>query len=635
MPTDVEQNPLVVKSGQGVTILSFAAEPVLTKRALDEVEQRCVYLTSTGGRETLTLNVHGVKRLSASCLSRLIALNCRIEAAGKKMVLCGLGPQIEATLEAAGVGTSLLIRSASSRVSEGNEPVPECRSRCPARAAVSGKKDAVVILHDPRPVWAERTAARLARELDDHNVIHASEFAELKDLCNSHPDAVAVLPLVYRPGDVSGKTVSRDIERGFVVERLPADVCHQRLVVYGDGRHLSSASCCRAIEAGVTRILDENSADFGSELREGVRELLEERERDLAGCAELIRRFAERRVVGQSPAIMDVFRRAARVAEFPEVPVIVSGETGTGKQYVAEAIHAMDQRRRNGPCHTVNCSAINRELAESELFGHVKGAFTGSEEDRAGKFRSANGGTLILDEIGDLHIELQPKLLRVLQEGRVSPVGADREYPIDVRVIAVTNRDLEKRVADGHFRADLFARLNGFSIEIPPLRERPEDIEIQAVYLLSRYRAVSRGLVIGFSGATMEALFEFPWPGNTRQLENMVRETLINSPKGWLVEIEELPRWFIETLANQASPRRTRESGKVEKLQRVRIASSQSGAARESMEEGLSLKQAIRRFERQFIEAVLEKNGGSRTRTAAALGISRRALSEKLRKYRQ
>ncbi len=265
--------------------------------------------------------------------------------------------------------------------------------------------------------------------------------------------------------------------------------------------------------------------------------------------------FAGHGLLAASAAMRDVFRRAVKASHFSDLPVLILGETGTGKQRLAEAIHALDPRRGDKPFVTINCGALSKTLAESDLFGHVRGAFSGAAGERKGLFRAANGGTLMLDEVGELDLDLQPKLLRVLQERRLLPVGEDYEHPIDVRVIAATNRPLEAMVAQGRFREDLFQRLNVFRVQLPALRERPEDVELQAHHFLAQYQVGRAARVTGFGSRVMEALRSLPWEGNTRQLENVIRETLAHHDgASTTLELTDLPRWVFEKIAASPPP---------------------------------------------------------------------------------
>ena len=304
-------------------------------------------------------------------------------------------------------------------------------------------------------------------------------------------------------------------------------------------------------------------------------------------------------IVGTSPAIraaLDVVLLAAPT----DATVLVEGETGTGKELVAQALHRLSRRAR-GPLVAVNCAALPETLLESELFGHVKGAFTGASEARQGRFRQAHGGTLFLDEIGEMPIGLQPKLLRVLQENEVTPVGADKPQPVDVRVIAATNRRLHDLVADGRFRADLYYRLNVVPLPLPPLRERREDVEALAVHFL-------RGRGRRMTPAALEALSRHSWPGNVRELQNLVERLCVLRPQGDL-DVADLPP---DVRDGPLPP-----------------------APRHLPAEGVNLYQLLGELEDQLIREALERTGGNKNQAARYLGLNRTTLVEKLRKLSQ
>ena len=301
--------------------------------------------------------------------------------------------------------------------------------------------------------------------------------------------------------------------------------------------------------------------------------------------------------VGRSPAFLRLIERARQVAR-NGADVLIEAESGTGKELIARQIHAQSARSE-GPFVPVNCSAFPDHLLESELFGHVRGAFTGANSNKPGKFELANGGTILLDEIGEMPIELQPKILRVLQEREVDPLGGTRTIPLDVRVIATTNRPLRASIASGEFRADLYYRLNVFSLAIPPLRERREDILELAQYFLRKYASGPADL-LRISPGLAAGLESHSWPGNVRELENFIRRALalLNSPAlgpELLAHLE---------LADQPPPST-------------------------SIEAGLSLKTA----ERQLLERTLEATGGNRTRAAELMGVSLRTVRNKIRNY--
>ena len=229
-------------------------------------------------------------------------------------------------------------------------------------------------------------------------------------------------------------------------------------------------------------------------------------------------------LIGDSPAMRTLFDWIERVAP-SDVPVLIHGETGTGKELVARALHE-ESRRAGGPFVAENCAAVPANLLESELFGHKRGSFTGAVADREGRFVAANGGTLFLDEIGDMPLEMQAKLLRVLEEREVRPVGANRQVPIDVRVVAASHRDLEAMVAERAFREDLFYRLNVVRLELPPLREREGDVELLVRFFVQREAARLGVADPTVAPAALAVLAAAPWPGNVRQLENEIQRTL-------------------------------------------------------------------------------------------------------------
>ena len=279
--------------------------------------------------------------------------------------------------------------------------------------------------------------------------------------------------------------------------------------------------------------------------------------------------------------------------------VLVTGETGTGKELVARALHG-EGGRKGGPFVAVNCAAISSSLMESELFGHVKGAFTGADREKLGLFAAADGGTLFLDEIGELPLELQPKLLRVLQEGEVRRVGETRPRKVDVRVLAATARDLRQEVTNGRFRDDLFYRLAVVEIHIPPLRERPEDIPPLAEHFVRRIAAREGRPLPQFQAEALEVLQSYPWPGNIRELENFMEKTMIFC-RGESIDLASLP-WEIRR-------------------------------GNRSETDCLSLKQASMRLECEYIRKALAATGGNRTQAAKLLEISLRGLLYKMQEY--
>jgi two-component system nitrogen regulation response regulator GlnG len=323
-------------------------------------------------------------------------------------------------------------------------------------------------------------------------------------------------------------------------------------------------------------------------------------------------------IVGRDPGLQTVLARAARVAP-TRTPVLVTGESGTGKELLARALHDLGPAP-GGPLVTVNCGALSRELAESELFGHERGAFTGAAARRAGWFEEASGGTLVLDEIGELPPELQPKLLRVLETGYIRRVGGVGETPVRVRVVAMTLRDLRREIERGGFRLDLYHRLAGFELTLPPLRRRPHDVP-----LLARHFLVDLTRELGprtLTPAALDRLIAYDWPGNVRELRNVLRRAAILADE--LIDesaLELAPPPCELRLAHYAA-----DAATVLPLPAPRPVPSESGdllalAGRSFAE----LEQAI------FVWA-LRQHGGSRRRAARALGISRSTFCDRVRR---
>jgi DNA-binding NtrC family response regulator len=307
-------------------------------------------------------------------------------------------------------------------------------------------------------------------------------------------------------------------------------------------------------------------------------------------------------IIGRSAPMQEMFGVIRRLSG-SSIAVLITGASGTGKELVAKAIH-FNSRRRERPFVPLNCAAIPETLLESELFGYKRGAFTDARGDKAGLFVEADGGTIFLDEIAELSPALQAKLLRVLQEGEIRPLGAARSEKIDVRVVAATNKDLEARLGNGTFREDLYYRLNGVHLHLPALRDRPEDILDLAEHFLARNVAKAGKPVRGFHETARKALLAYGWPGNVRELENVVERAvaLTESP---VVQSEDLPAVVRE--------RRTASEDDL-------------GAA---VARGLTLAEV----EREFIKRVLAAEGGNKTRAAQHLGLDRKTLYRKLEEY--
>ncbi|MCC6640247.1 MAG: sigma-54-dependent Fis family transcriptional regulator [Deltaproteobacteria bacterium] len=321
-------------------------------------------------------------------------------------------------------------------------------------------------------------------------------------------------------------------------------------------------------------------------------------------------------LVGRSPVLLEIFKTIGKVAR-SDVPVLITGESGTGKELVARAIHAASGRAE-GPFVALNAAAIPRELLESELFGHERGAFTGAVEARAGRFREADRGTLFLDEIGDMPLELQAKLLRVLQSGEVMPVGGRRVERVDVRILAATHRDLDAEVRTGRFREDLLYRLRVVPIVLPPLRERPEDIPALAEHFVARYAEEPGTGPRWIADATLRRLSEYGWPGNVRELENAVKRALVLAT-GEVLSPDDFA--FLSAPA-RAAPE---ASASLDALVAAEVAAALAAPGAHDLHPRL-----LSRIERPLIEAVLAHTGGNQLRAAAILGINRNTLRKRI-----
>jgi len=304
------------------------------------------------------------------------------------------------------------------------------------------------------------------------------------------------------------------------------------------------------------------------------------------------KRFNFEEIVGKSSAIEKVLEMIERVSPTPAT-VLITGESGTGKELIARAIHK-NSLRKEGPFVVVNCAAFSLNLLESELFGHERGAFTGAIAQRIGRFEMAHGGTIFLDEIGEMDHSIQSKILRVIQEKEFERVGSSKNIKVDVRILAATNKDLKREVEEGRFREDLFYRINVFNIEVPPLRERKEDIPLLVEHLINKYNKILNKRVKAFTPTAMNFLLDYNFPGNIRELENIIERSIIMAKEEI---IDETYFNFIKV------------EGKLDK------------------------KGNLKEWEKDLIVKTLIQSQGNRTRAAEVLGISRRSLLDKIKRY--
>jgi len=320
---------------------------------------------------------------------------------------------------------------------------------------------------------------------------------------------------------------------------------------------------------------------------------------------QLRRKYRFENFVGDSGPIQKVFELIERVAD-TDSTVLITGESGTGKELIAKAIH-YNSHRQDNPMVVINCGAIPEELLESELFGHEKGAFTGAHKMRVGRFELANGGTIFLDEIGDMSPNLQVKLLRVLQEQKFERVGGTRTLEIDVRILAATNKNLISAVNRGRFRQDLFYRLNVIPIRVPPLRHRKPDIPLLLDFFIKKFNKQNRKRITGFSQEGLDCLMEYRWPGNVRELENLVERLIILS-NGDQIELEDVPDSI---------------KGKPSNVESIEV---------KIPKDGIVFDQAVEEYEKKLILQALAETNWVKTKAAKLLNINRTTLIEKMKK---
>lgn len=400
---------------------------------------------------------------------------------------------------------------------------------------------------------------------------------------------------------------------------------HPQIPFLGMAEANGSRSAIEAVKAGAFDFLAK-PLDPG-ELRRAVREAVECARKGAEPVAIDPRNEFEEEsdaLVGNSRAMMDVYKALGRLSPTP-VTVLVRGETGTGKELVARALYQHGHRAHR-PFVTVNCAAIPENLLESELFGHERGSFTGAVATRLGKFEQANNATLFLDEIGDLDLSLQAKLLRVLQEKRFQRVGGNEEIAVDVRIIAATHRPLERMIAEGDFREDLFYRLNVATIKLPPLRDRTGDIPLLASFFLKRVAREFGLPQVAMSRAALSCLESSALPGNVRQLQNLVRKALLRS-RGYPIDrilVEELLR---ETDASDDSDDASGRSDPLRAwIRRILAEAIESGT-------GEAHRIAVESVEATLVGEALGRSGGNISRAAEWLGLSRLTVREKVKKY--
>ena len=454
----------------------------------------------------------------------------------------------------------------------------------------------ILIVDDEHPI--RRILSVLLKERQ-HRVVEVSSGEEaIAALAEAKPDLVL---LDLKLGSMDGMEV---------LQKLHA--LNTRLDIVMMTAHGTISSAVEAMRQGafdyITKPFDNDellmTIDRALEMRRLNSEVESLRE-------DLEARYGFTEIVGISREIQAVFAMMAKVVRV-DVTVLITGESGTGKELVARAIHRRSQRT-GGPFVAINCSAIPQTLVESEFFGHEKGAFTDARESRPGKFEQADGGSLFLDEVGDLALDAQAKLLRALQERQIHRLGARAPRAIDVRIIAATNRDLEKEARAGRFRDDLYWRLNVIHIRLPPLRERRADLPILIDHLVDRFNRELGLAVESIAPDARQVLYEYQWPGNVRELENTICRAMILC-EGDTLKLTDLPGRVRGELPEGAA------------------GVSRSDLSRLSLAEAVA--EATERLEKMMILARLAEHRGSRTTTAESLGISRKTLFNKMRQYK-
>ena len=438
----------------------------------------------------------------------------------------------------------------------------------------------------------EKILKTLGRALrtEGHRVVESSNAREAKRLLADSFDVLIVDNLMPGP---TGLELIRELVAGSSEPERPQIIMMTA--------HATVADAIEAMKLGALDFLQKpfevehllvtvSRAVEHQRLRTQHRYLLSERDEE----------FSHYGIVGRSRSMQEIIHRAERVAETKST-VLITGETGTGKELVARAIHDRSAQRHM-PLIKVNCAAIPDTLLESELFGHVRGAFTGATTNKKGRFTLANGGSIFLDEIGNLPQALQAKLLRVLQEREFEPLGAERTERVDVRVIAATNRDLRQLVVDGQFQSDLFYRLNVIPIHIPPLRERREDVAVLADHFVRKHSQRTGKPIDAIEDGVLAALQQYDWPGNARELENTIERAVVLSTGRMLAERD------ISVIAPPVTQTPAQPS--------------------------LRLHQNLEWAERETVRRALDQSRGIKKDAAELMGISQRALSYYLAKYR-
>lgn len=501
------------------------------------------------------------------------------------------------------------------------------RSDCGSRRGRRARCDAATVL-----VW-DSVLERLATLV--RCIVQCGATALPCDNCSSLRENAHIALINLGGTDDVGDIVEQRIA---LIRKLTAKGI--RVVCYEDGcGSWRLWKRCLPLAAGAIELLDSAARDFASELQRTLGRMLVEDAQSESERQALREVMGAMDLVGQSPPLLAVFRTVLRVSRLSDLPVLITGETGTGKERLARAIHRLDPKRCAGPFVAINCGAVSPSLAESELFGHRRGAFTGADRDRKGLIRAADGGVLFLDEIGELEPALQAKLLRVLQECRVLGVGEEKEVAVSVRILAATNRDLKAMVVAGRFRADLFHRLDVVPIHVPPLRERPEDVRPLVEHFLKKHHALYPEGRVEVGAEFIEALRHLDLAGNAREVENLVRQALVHSEACTTLQLSCFPAEVLSKLSVRKAIPVDETSSSVPQPSDGGSVAAEPSALVTCMaslldRHGGDLSHSMDECERLLLEAALRRTSGNQSRAARMLGITPRSVFNKLRKLR-
>lgn len=447
-------------------------------------------------------------------------------------------------------------------------------------------KRSILIVDDEKNI---RNGLAMAMELEGYETLTAEDGAEAWSLMGKKDVDLVITDL--RMPNLSGEQLLQKINSAY--PRLPV------IILTGHGTIETAVDAMRkgAIDFFTKPVeLDRLSLVVKKAL--STTDLYAEHERLKAEVATLKARNRYDRIVGKSQKMVSLMETVAQVAP-TRASVLITGESGVGKELVADAIHELSNRSK-GPFIKVHCAALSASLLESELFGHEKGSFTGAVSQKKGRFELADGGTIFLDEIGEIDAATQVKLLRVLQEKKFERVGGEKSITVDVRVVCATNRDLLKEIEKGNFREDLYYRLNVVHFDVPPLRERKDDIPLLMTTFLTQFNQENDKKIEGFSNGAKKALLSYEWPGNIRELRNSIESAVVLS-RSSVIEADDLPP-------------------------AIRLADN---SAQLSLDVGITLAEA----EKQLIMSTLVMSGGNKTKAAEILGIGRKTLHRKLQEY--